>query len=119
MAVTFETVQRFCLELPGTTEDLKWGCNLVFSVGEKMYAVWSVEKDASTRISFKADPELYQQLIQQDGVIPAPYLARAQWVAFTRLDALPEDSFWPLLRDAYQIIFNKLSKKKQRAILEA
>ena len=32
-------------------------------------------------MSFKCDDETFAELVEQDGVIPAPYLARAKWVA--------------------------------------
>ena len=35
----FESAKALCRTFPGATEDIKWGADLVFSVGEKMFAV--------------------------------------------------------------------------------
>lgn len=35
-----EPLISFCRNLPKATEDIKWGKDLVFSVGNKMFAVF-------------------------------------------------------------------------------
>ena len=71
-----EEIQSFCHSLPGTTEDLKWGCDIVFSVGKKMYAVIGMVEEGPTPVSFKTTPDLYGQLTQLPDIVPAPYVAR-------------------------------------------
>lgn len=111
-----QQVQKFCQSLPGTTEDMKWGHNLVFSVGEKMYALLGVDQDP-VALSFKTDPEQYHQMINLPGIRPAPYLARAQWVAMVLDGTYDMNTIQPWLKEAHQIILAKLSKKKQREIM--
>ena len=110
-----EAFQDFCRSLPGTTEDMKWGHNLVFSVGLKMYAVVSFDEEPP-RIGFKTEPALFEALTHQDHIIPAPYLARAHWVSLLRPDALPEDELTGCVQDSYDLVFAKLTKKAQRQI---
>jgi predicted DNA-binding protein (MmcQ/YjbR family) len=57
-----------------------WADDLTFKVGGKMFA-HAVLVPASVWLSFKASPENFAELTERPGVIPAPYLARAQWVA--------------------------------------
>ena len=52
-----------------------------------------------------------RQLVEREGVIPAPYLARAQWVALEQEDALRLPELKRLLREAYDIVLAKLPKK--------
>src|SRR5215470_16436153 len=76
--MSIDTVRTFCLSLPAVTEDIKWGSDLVFSVGGKMFAAVNTERPHT--LSFKCTPEMFAELTERDGIIPAPYLARAKWV---------------------------------------
>ncbi|MDX1408692.1 MAG: MmcQ/YjbR family DNA-binding protein, partial [Saprospiraceae bacterium] len=60
--MTKEYLQNFCMSLKGTTQDIKWGKDLCFCIGEKMYSVQGVEADM-TGISFKTTPEEFDHLI--------------------------------------------------------
>lgn len=77
-AMTVETVRQTCMSFPRVTEDVKWGNDLVFSVGQKMFVALDIEPPHS--IAFKCSPEVFHELVERDGIIPAPYLARAMWV---------------------------------------
>jgi predicted DNA-binding protein (MmcQ/YjbR family) len=37
--MTIDEVESLCKQLPGVTEDIKWGSDLCFSVGGKMFLV--------------------------------------------------------------------------------
>ena len=73
-------VRQYCMSLPHTTETIQWGGDLVFKVAGKMYAVAALEP-GDHWLSFKCSPEDFARLVEKVGIIPAPYLARAQWVA--------------------------------------
>jgi len=105
-------VRRFCLALPHTTEKMQWGDALVFKVGGKMFAVASLEP-RGVWLSFKTAPEEFAALTEIPGIIPAPYLARAQWVALETFDALSAAELERLLKRAHELIFGKVPKKKQ------
>jgi len=109
--------KEFCRTLPGATEDIKWECNLVFSVGEKMFAAMDA-KDNAKAISFKVDDERFLELTDRPGIIAAPYLARAKWVKIVDLKAVSDAEAAQLLKRSYEIIFGKLTKKLQREIGE-
>src|SRR5450759_4324763 len=82
-----EWIRRYCMSLPHTTETVQWGYDLVFKIGGKMYAVAPLEP-APVVLSFKCSPENFAELTERPGIIPAPYMARAQWaVSYTHLRA--------------------------------
>lgn len=109
-----EKAKALCRSFAGATEDVKWGADLVFSVGEKMFACTG---DApGSGISFKVDDERFLELTDRPGIIPAPYLARARWVQVERADALGDEEAAALLRRSYELVFGKLTKKLQREI---
>ena len=114
----FEAAKELCRTFPGCTEDIKWGADIVFSVGLKMFAVTSSEVPAGG-MSFKVDDERFLELTDRPGIIPAPYLARAKWVRVESAKALSDEEAGALLRRSYELVFAKLTKKLQRDILEA
>jgi predicted DNA-binding protein (MmcQ/YjbR family) len=111
-------LREVCLSFPGTTEQIQWGYDLLFKVGGKMFAVTPLEP-ARVCLSFKASPENFAELTERPNIIPAPYLARAQWVALETRDALSQDELAPLLRDSYDMVFAKLPKTAREAVLSA
>jgi predicted DNA-binding protein (MmcQ/YjbR family) len=55
-------------------------------------------------------------MIERSGINPAPYLARAHWVAIESEDTLPRAEMQQLLSRAHAIVFAKLPKKTQAAL---
>jgi predicted DNA-binding protein (MmcQ/YjbR family) len=108
-------LRELCLSFAGTTEQIQWGCDLVFKVGGKMFAVTPLEP-APVCLSFKASPENFAELTERQNIIPAPYMARAQWVALQTRDALTRDELSRLLRESYELVFAKLPRKTQEMI---
>jgi predicted DNA-binding protein (MmcQ/YjbR family) len=111
-----DRVRKICLSFPGATEQITWGDDLTFRVAGKIFAV-TVLVPAPVWLSFKCSPENFGELTERAGIIPAPYLARAQWVALQDKDALPEQDVSAFLRESYEMVFAKLSKKTREAIL--
>jgi predicted DNA-binding protein (MmcQ/YjbR family) len=109
-----EWLRRYCMALPHTTETVQWE-SLVFKIAGKIYVVAALEP-ANTWLSFKCSPEDFAELCEREGIIPAPYLARAQWVALQTEDAVPRPELKRLLRHAYDLVFAKLPKKTQAAL---
>ena len=107
--------REHCLSLPHVTEQVQWGNDLVFKIGGKMFAVMALEPPGHV-FSFKCTPDKYAELIERPGILPAPYMARAQWVSFERADVLPRAEVKELSRVAYDLVFAKLTKKAQAAL---
>src|SRR5438874_1791866 len=72
-AMTLDTLRQICRALPGVTEDIKWGADLAFSVGGRMFCVAGLEPPHPT--AFKCTPEEFGELVERPGLVPAPYLA--------------------------------------------
>ena len=111
-------LRELCLSFPGATEQIQWGYDLLFKVGGKMFAVTPLEP-APVCLSFKASPESFAELTERPNIIPAPYLARAQWVALQTRDALPPEELARLLRDSYDMVFARLPKKTRDEVSSA
>jgi len=108
---------EFCRALPHATEDIKWGDDLVFSIGGRMFAAFDLED--SEELAFKCDDEDFDRLTQLDGIIPAPYAARFGWVKIKKRDALPSSDVKAQLRKAYDLILAGLPARTQRAIRDS
>ena len=117
--MNLEKLRRHCLAFPGATEQIQWGDNLVFKVGGKMFALAATEPAAAHRLSFKCTDEGFAELLENDGVAPAPYLARAKWVALERFDALSDREIEHRIHEAYDTVFERLPRKDQAAIASA
>jgi predicted DNA-binding protein (MmcQ/YjbR family) len=109
-------IRDLCLSFPSVTEHVIWGNDLTFKVAGKMFA-HAVLEPAPVWLSFKASPENFYDLTERPGIIPAPYLARAQWVALETKDALSSPELAALVRDSYDLIVAKLPKKTRDSLL--
>jgi predicted DNA-binding protein (MmcQ/YjbR family) len=113
--VDVDWLRGLCLSFPGATEQIQWGYDLLFKVGGKMFAVTPLEP-APVWLSFKASPETFAELTEKPNIIPAPYLARAQWVALENKEALAPEELARLLRESYEMICAKLPKKTRESL---
>jgi predicted DNA-binding protein (MmcQ/YjbR family) len=104
-----EALRKICSSLPAVTEDIKWGNDLVFSVGDKMFCVASLEPPFSC--SFKVSDDEFDELSNQNGFIPAPYMARAKWVLVTDETKLAKKEWEQYVKQSYELITRKLTKK--------
>jgi predicted DNA-binding protein (MmcQ/YjbR family) len=113
-----EQLRKTCLSFPGTTEQIQWGDDLLFKVGGKMFAITPLIP-ARVVLSFKVTDENFAELTERPGIIPAPYLARAKWVALESRDALGIPELEPLLRESYELVVAKLPRKLQEKVRKA
>jgi predicted DNA-binding protein (MmcQ/YjbR family) len=110
--MSIEAVRRICRTLAGVSEDVKWGNDLVFSVGGKMFA--AIDLEPPHAIAFKCSDEIFGDLVERPGIIPAPYLARAKWVQETEFgETLDLRELAELLRAAHGIVVSKLPKSRR------
>lgn len=107
-----EWLRDACLKLPGATEQIQWGNDLLFKVGGKMFAIAPLEP-APVCLTFKCSDESFAELTERPGIIPAPYLARAKWVALETPEAMVRGELVELLRTSYDLVFAKLPKRVQ------
>ena len=109
--MNLDTIRNYCLSLPHATEDIQWGNDLLFRISGMIFAGMSLDPPHS--LSFKCTPEKFDELIEVEGIIPAPYMARNKWVMLERLDVLGDAEIKRLINGSYEMIFSKLTKKAQ------
>ncbi len=110
---TLAKIKKHCASLPGATHDIKWGQDLCYSVGGKMFAVMCPTGEHANTLSFKVDDNRFLELTDRDHFIPAPYLARAKWVYAKDVRKVRDDELLPLLTRSYELIAAKLPKSKR------
>jgi predicted DNA-binding protein (MmcQ/YjbR family) len=116
-----ERAREYLLRLPHAVETMQWGANLVFWVGDKviggkMFAVLNLDEDQNGVASFAAGPERYAELLETEGVFPAPYLARAHWVAIRHWGVLRGSELEEQLKHANRLIYDKLPRKTREVL---
>ena len=74
-----------------------------------MFCVCGLEQPL--RFSFKVRDEDFEELSNRAGFKPAPYLARAKWVLVTEPSTLRTKEWSELVKQSYELVRNKLSKK--------
>lgn len=113
----FDAQRALAASLPAATEDIKWGADLVFSVGGKMFCVFLLDEAGRTKTcSFKVDDERFLELTGVPGVEPAPYLARAKWVQLRPGHALPPAELDALVQRSHALVAARLTKKLQKEL---
>ena len=113
--MNIEKLRKFCLAFPGATEDIKWGNDLCFNVGGKMFTVTAADSSDSG-ISLKTTPEKFADLTERQGIIPAHYVARYHWITIEKLDAVTPAELKELIGESYQMVFDKLPAKTKKGI---
>lgn len=117
--MTPHAARKLMLAFPGATANVQWGEDHVFKIGGKMFAVIGMQGGKFSGLSFKSAPDSFALLTELPGIRPAPYLARAQWVALDDLAALPAEQLAAYLRRAYEIVLGNLPRKQQASIARA
>ncbi|HEX5316610.1 MAG TPA: MmcQ/YjbR family DNA-binding protein [Candidatus Kapabacteria bacterium] len=110
----FESLHAYCLSLPGATEKIQWENDLLFQVGGKTFVFAGLS--APWSLSIKCSEEEFAELIERDGIIPAPYLAQHKWVQLKSLTSLPERELKERIHKSYHAVAAKLSKTVQRSL---
>jgi predicted DNA-binding protein (MmcQ/YjbR family) len=111
-----ERLREYVLSLPHVVETMQWGANLVYWVGDKaiggkMFAVLNLDNTHKAVLSFAAGAERYAELLETDGVFPAPYLARARWVAIEHWGVFRSSELEELLESGRRLTYDKLPKR--------
>lgn len=111
-------LEHFCEQLAGAKFDLKWGADRTYCIAEKMFAVFCSDSnhESSKRLCLKVSPADFIALTDMHGIEPAPYLARYHWISITENTTLAQKELELLIKGSYDMVYSKLSKKKQQAL---
>ena len=116
-------MRAFCLSLPHVRETVNWGHHLVFWVGDRkaggrMFAMTDLDGTGHGVLLFHCGAERFHELVEMDGIVPSPYLAKAHWVTLQRWNVLRPREIEEELRRAHGLIFEKLPKRLQKKLSE-
>ena len=109
-----EALRRFCLSFPHAEENLQWGDELCFKVGGMIFAIVGLDS-VPQHLCFKCAPEVFEELLEREGIRPAPYLGRYQWVLLEAIDRLPVPELEALLRQSYAMVSAKTKLKRPKS----
>ena len=114
-----ERARAFLVSLPHVAEAEQFG-GLIYWLGDKaiggrMMAMLNFE-GAGHRISYPAGAERFHELLELDGLVPAPYLARGHWVSAERWDVFRHAAWEHELRAAHGLTLARLAPKTRRLL---
>jgi predicted DNA-binding protein (MmcQ/YjbR family) len=110
-----EDIRTLCQELPGVTEGIKWGHDLVFSVGEKMFCVVGLDQ-SPTSASFKVTDEEFDEMSSRPGFKPAPYVAKYKWVYIEDITKMRKTEWKKYIEQSYALVKAKLPAKVKKKL---
>jgi len=116
VASHIDWLREFCLGLDHATEDVQWENVLLFRIAGKIFCTTPLEPSSPVKVCFKCTPEKFAQLVEIEGIIPAPYMARNYWIAMVEINALRQAEIKELIRNSYQLVFARLSKRLQHKL---
>ena len=109
--MNLEDIEIICKKFDKVTVDIKWGHDLCFNIGGKMFLVVN-PAGIPVSASFKTDEESFVELTERDGFMPAPYLARHKWVYVIDINRLSKKEWQLFIGRSYELVKAKLPKKR-------
>jgi predicted DNA-binding protein (MmcQ/YjbR family) len=109
-------LRKLTARWPGIGAEVKWVDDLIFMVDGKMFCGLCLRGPEKGKLSFKVGEERFLELTDRPGFRPAPYLARAHWVTLDDPKVVPKGELEALIRRAYELVFAKLPKKRQKEL---
>jgi predicted DNA-binding protein (MmcQ/YjbR family) len=108
-----ERIRDICMALPQVEETVNWGHHLVYWAGDrdlggKMFAMTDLDGSGSGVLWFHCGAERFHELLEVEGIIASPYLAKAYWVTLERWDVLRPREIEEELRRAHALIYARL-----------
>ncbi len=110
--MTLDNLRTLCLSFPGATEGIKWEDHICFMVAEKMFCITGEFGGASIKVT----PEDFDEMIERNGIVPTPYMARNKWVNIQEFNKLKPKEWEHYVAQSYQLICSKLPKKVRESL---
>jgi predicted DNA-binding protein (MmcQ/YjbR family) len=111
--MNIEDLRSICLSYPAVTESVKWGNDLVFSVGGKMFCVAALDAVPASA-SFKVKDEEFEEMCSREGFKPAPYVAKYKWVWMDDISRMNKKEWKHYSQQSYDLVKAKLPAKIKR-----
>ena len=100
--------EAFVLSLPAATLVRQWRDDSVAKVGGKVFCL--LDRDPG-EVWLKVSEMSFDLMTEMAGIRPAPYFARAGWVAISEQSALNDAEVRAYIVEAHRLIAAKLSKR--------
>ncbi|MBL7703236.1 MAG: MmcQ/YjbR family DNA-binding protein [Ferruginibacter sp.] len=113
--MNIEDIRNICKAMPHVTEDVKWGNDLVFSIGGKMFCVVGLEGSPATA-SFKVMDEEFEEMTTRPGFKPAPYVAKYKWVYIDDINKMKMKEWKHYLKQSYELVKERLAPKIKKQL---
>ena len=113
--MNLEELEKICKKLPGVTQDVKWGNDLCFSVGNKMFLVAALDQKPTTA-SFKVGDDQFDEMAARPGFKPAPYMAKHKWIWLEDINLMGKNEWAQVIEQSYELVKQKLPKKIQEQL---
>lgn len=118
--MNFEQVRTYLLKKKGAVEERPFGPDtLVYKVGGKMFALMGIDNNP-LRINLKCDPDeaLFLRDIYPNAVLPGYHMNKRHWNTIILNGTVPDDEFWRMVDDSYNLIVKRLPKAVQQQLTD-
>ncbi len=107
-----EEIRTYCLSLPGTTEDMPYGPDMiVYRIEKKIYLHQPLEYEQA-RISIKLPIETGEELrAKYPNIVPAYHLNKQHWSDIPTEDVFDDTQLKEWIDISYTTVLNSLPKK--------
>jgi predicted DNA-binding protein (MmcQ/YjbR family) len=106
-----EWIRELCGSLDDVSENLQWGETLCFKLHGKLFALVDLSQGKRAPVILKSTAEKFSELVEIEGVSPAPYVGRYKWIQLANSDVLPAADLEALIRESYDLVAKNLHKK--------
>lgn len=100
--------EAFVVSLPAATLVRQWRDDSVAKVGGKVFCL--LDRDPG-EVWLKVSDMSFDLMTEMEGIRPAPYFARAGWVAISERSALSDADVRAYIVEAHRLVSAKLSKR--------
>jgi predicted DNA-binding protein (MmcQ/YjbR family) len=116
-----ERIREICMAMPHVCETVNWGHHLVYfagdrDIGGKMFAMTDLDGSGTGVLWFHCGAERFHELLEIEGIVASPYLARVHWVTLERWDALRPREIEDELKRAYDLVYEKLPPRTKKML---
>jgi predicted DNA-binding protein (MmcQ/YjbR family) len=115
--MNLESIRDYCLALPGVTEGLPFGPDLlVFKVVGKVFLLTPLD-GPGTQFNAKCEPEKAITLRETyPDVRPGYHMNKKHWNTVLVTGSIPAADLYSWIKDSYDLVCKSLPKKDQMAL---
>ena len=105
-----DSIRSLCSSFPDATQDMPWPDDLCFKIRGKIFASIVLSDGRYPRITLKVTPEAFHDLCEVEGIAPAAYVGRYNFVTLANPNVLPARQLEDLIRQSYELVEAKAPK---------